>query len=321
MIGLNWGATSAERAEEMPCDTLVEGTATRADRAISIDAPPAIVFAWLCQLRVAPYSYDLIDNFGRRSPRCRDRALEKLEPGQRFMTLFTLHSFVDCTHITLRTQRVAVTYAVQPQGAGTRLHVRVLFDGPRLMGRLAAFGDLVMMRKQLLTLKSLAEGEFAPRARRSEVGADQVIGGGYDYADAFEIDIGESDARSPEQMFRAAVDNASWVQRWVPLAHRRLLRFRLAAPAAPDQILGWRIVDSDCDVVRLNAEGPLIRGAIVGRRTENSVAVFTTYVYFVRRWPARAVWAIAGRLHRRIAPYLLRRGVATSDWISRPGGR
>ena len=319
MMGLNWGATASERAEAMPCDALTTGTATRADRAISIDAPPAIVFAWLCQLRVAPYSYDLIDNFGRRSPRRRDPGLEELEPGQRFMTLFTLHSFVDGRHITLRTRRVVVTYVAEPRGAGTRLHVRVLFEGPAFMGRLAALGDLVMMRKQLLTLKSLAEGEFAARARRSEVMSDPVVGGGYDYADAFEIDIPEPDARSPEEMFRAALENASWVQRWVPIAHRRLLRFRLAAPEAPGHMLGWRIVDSDHDVVRLRAEGPLIRGAIVGRRTGH-VAVFTTHVFFVRR-PARAVWAIVGPLHRRIAPYLLERGVAASDWSRRAADR
>jgi hypothetical protein len=36
-----------------------------------------------------------------------------------------------------------------------------LFSGPRLLARLLALGDLVMMRKQLLTLKSLSEHEAA----------------------------------------------------------------------------------------------------------------------------------------------------------------
>lgn len=144
----------------MPCDTLTPAAGTCADRSIGIDAPPSVVFAWLCQLRTAPYSYDVLDNFGRRSPRRRDPDLVHLAAGQRFMTVFTLHSFVDDEQITLRTKRVAVTYAVRPADAGTRLHVRVLFEGPRIIGYVAALGDLVMMRKQLLTLKSLAEREW-----------------------------------------------------------------------------------------------------------------------------------------------------------------
>jgi hypothetical protein len=158
--GLIWGATQSERTALLPCDGLCPRAGVRADRAISIDAPPPIVFCWLCQLRVAPYSYDLLDNLGRRSPRKRDPELGHLEVGQRFMNLFVLRSFVDGAQITLRSKGVAVTYLVRPEGAGSRLHVRVLFAIPWPAGRLLALGDLVMMRKQLLTLKSLAEHEF-----------------------------------------------------------------------------------------------------------------------------------------------------------------
>lgn len=77
------------------------------------------------------------------------------------MTIFALQSFVDGEQITLRARGVAVTYAIQPQDAGSRLHVRVWFSGPRLPARVLALGDLVMMRKQLLTLKSLAERDAA----------------------------------------------------------------------------------------------------------------------------------------------------------------
>jgi hypothetical protein len=143
----------------MPCDALAPDACTHADRGISIDASPSLVFCWLCQLRVAPYSYDILDNVGRRSPRQRSLELCDLEVGQRFMTIFTLRSFDDAEQITLRSKGVAVTYALRPQGAGTRLHVRVLFEVPWFHGRLLALADMVMMRKQLLTLKALAERE------------------------------------------------------------------------------------------------------------------------------------------------------------------
>lgn len=173
MIGTNWGATAEERAAQLPCDELMPA-AVSFDRAISIDAPPAIVFAWLCQLRVAPYSYDVLDNTGRRSPRVRSDDLTDLAVGQPFVRIFgrtyvfELASFAPNEHITLQPRTgsamsrfgaVSNTYAVRPEGSGARLHVRVLFDGPWLIGQTLALVNLLMMRKQLLVLKSLAERE------------------------------------------------------------------------------------------------------------------------------------------------------------------
>jgi hypothetical protein len=164
VVGLTWGATAAERAEPMPCDELLPGARTRFDRAVWVDAPAPRVFRWLCQLRVAPYSYDLLDNLGRRSPRELTPGLERLEAGQRFMTVFTLAGFAPGEHLTLRSGPFAVTYAVRPAGDRSRLVARVVFAAPggrlgaAVVGRAFALGDLVMMRKQLLTLKALAEG-------------------------------------------------------------------------------------------------------------------------------------------------------------------
>lgn len=163
--GGNWGATADERAAPLACDDLLPAAEHRWDRALSVRAPPALVFSWLCQLRVAPYSYDLIDNLGRHSPRERDRALTRLEVGQPFMTIFRLRSFATDDHLTVGNRRMVVTYAVRPAptAAQTRLAARVLFAPPggRLgnaaIGLPLALGDLVMMRRQLLTLKALSE--------------------------------------------------------------------------------------------------------------------------------------------------------------------
>jgi hypothetical protein len=302
----------------MPCDGLVGDGCTRADRAVTLAAPPATVFAWLCQLRVAPYSYDVLDNFGRRSPRRRDPGLCHLAVGQRFMTLFRLHSFVDDQQITLRATRVAVTYALAPQDGGTRLHVRVLFDGPRFLGYPTAAGDLVMMRKQLLTLKSLAEREGAPQARRRQVAEEdsRVFGGHYDYADSFEIDVPDADTRSPEQAFRAALARVPSVARYVPIVpavHQHILRLRLGPLYSPDRLFGWQVVTSTPTVLRLEACGPLLRGTIVGRKTDSSTLVFTTFVDYVRPVPARVIWTLVGPLHRLIAPHLLEWGAEPQE--------
>lgn len=163
--GANWGAGPQEQTLPMACDRLLRSRATvRLHRAIDVDATPSTVFRWLCQLRVAPYSYDLLDNLGRRSPRKLTAGLDRLEVGQRFMSIFSLACFEPDEHLTLVSRRTAVTYMVIAQpGGGTRLLVRVLFAPPgagplkALTGQTLAIGDLVMMRKQLLTLKSLAE--------------------------------------------------------------------------------------------------------------------------------------------------------------------
>ncbi|MFB8008021.1 hypothetical protein [Nocardia sp. NPDC056000] len=161
MIGQRWGVTPAEIAMRLPCDGAASGAAVVCDRAVPVDAAPQLVFDWLCQLRVAPYSYDLLDNFGRHSPPGRTPELTELAVGQRFMTLFELVDFTPGTRITLRARAAVVTYAVHPGPApGTsRLHARVRFPGPPWLLALPVLGDFLMMRKQLLTLKALAERE------------------------------------------------------------------------------------------------------------------------------------------------------------------
>ena len=72
---------------------------------MGVDARPAArCFRWLCQLRVAPYSYDWIDNRGRRSPQELTPGLDQLEVGQTFMSFFVLRSFTPGRELTLGTR-------------------------------------------------------------------------------------------------------------------------------------------------------------------------------------------------------------------------
>ena len=68
MIGARWGVAQGETRLRYPCDDFMPSPTLEAWRAVSVRATSEAVWPWLTQVRVAPYSYDWIDNLGRRSP-------------------------------------------------------------------------------------------------------------------------------------------------------------------------------------------------------------------------------------------------------------
>jgi hypothetical protein len=150
---------------------------------------------------------------------------------------------------------------------------------------------------------------------------EPLIGGDrYDYADAFESRLLESDARSAEQFARCALEQAPWLVRWtVWNVQRHLLRLRLDPRPSPDHIFGWKIQTSQRDVIHLEAVSPLLgRGVLVGRRPEPTRVVITTYVFYARPAPARVAWTIAGPLHRKVARYLMEHAVDSANAAESP---
>ena len=143
------------------------------------------------------------------------------------------------------------------------------------------------------------------RIPRPDVGDDRP-----DYADAFEVAISGRDDRTAEQWIRSGLEGAPrWMRRVIVVVHRHVLGFRLGPLDGPDHVLGWRIVTSEPDVVRLEASSDLLSGVLIGRRADASCTRLTTLLFFGRP-AARLVWAVVGPLHRRIAPYLLARAAA-----------
>lgn len=167
-----WGVREAEMPLELPCDDVFDGQVDTWYRGVTVRADPAVVFRWLCQLKVAPYSYDLVNNLGRRSPRTLTPGAGELEVGQRVMDIFRLEHFTPDRDLTIKLDHrwsalafgaVAVTYTVRPAGPGeSRLLEKIVTPGSgrRLAGlrrELLAWGDLIMTRKQMRVLGGLAE--------------------------------------------------------------------------------------------------------------------------------------------------------------------
>ena len=172
-VAYTWGTEDAERRLPFPCDRHVEQAEAAYFRGITVAVSPATLFRWLCQMRAAPYSYDWIDNGGRRSPRALTPGLEHLAVGQSVMRIFTLVDFAQDRHLTLRIKHgtgafslfgdLALTYLIVAESPERcRLLVKIVVRYPRgftgaLMRWGLPWGDLLMMRRQLLNLKALAE--------------------------------------------------------------------------------------------------------------------------------------------------------------------
>ena len=175
-ISETWGTEPQERRLGFPCDGIIADADAEVYRGLTINADAKTLFRWLCQMRVAPYSYDWIDNFGRQSPQQLTPGLDNLVVGQDVMRIFTLVAFEPDRHLTIRVKPrsdalkmfgdFAVCYLIAPLVAphanSCRLLVKLVVKYPngfkgRIMRALLPWGDLIMMRRQLLNLKRLAE--------------------------------------------------------------------------------------------------------------------------------------------------------------------
>lgn len=164
MIGDRWGVTQAETTLRYPCDDFVLDPILRAWRGVTVRAKPEQVWPWVAQIRLAPYSYDWIDNLGRRSPPCL-RGLPEPVVGESFTTALGGRRFGRIVaievgeHLTATIMGAFMSYMLVPIGDGlqTRLLLKVVTPGGRAIAPLLSIGDLLMARRQLLNLAALTE--------------------------------------------------------------------------------------------------------------------------------------------------------------------
>jgi len=171
---LRWGATDAEVKRSMPGDEIVSKPSFNATRAVTIHAPAQNIYPWIVQMgvtRAGWYSYDLLDNLGRRSaesllPEHQNIQIGDLIPispdGKQGMWVkyFRKNKWMlwwdkkgDTTWI----------WEIHPEGENqfrliTRIRVKYrLFSSAVLFNLLTEFFDILMMRKSMLGIKRRAE--------------------------------------------------------------------------------------------------------------------------------------------------------------------
>ncbi|WP_328989331.1 hypothetical protein OG394_24175 [Kribbella sp. NBC_01245] len=133
-----------------------------------------------------------------------------------------------------------------------------------------------------------------------QVGVTDPIASGrrFDYADAVEVELGEADRDAPEAWVRAGLaDSPALVKRITSL---------LGVGRTPDSdgIAGFKVIESNADVVHLEQTLPLMHVIVVGRNIGLSTRTFTTLLTYERPI-ARLLWAVVGVAHRRTARRLI----------------
>jgi hypothetical protein len=155
--------TDSEMARSYPCDEFVVSPALQVWRGVRIEAPAEVVWPWLTQIRLAPYSFDWIDNRGRQSPR-ELLCLPEPRVGEPFTSVAgratgRIVSVDPGRQLTGTIMGAFMSYVLAPQEeqSATRLLLKVVMETARWKATLLSAGDLVMARRQLLTFKHLAE--------------------------------------------------------------------------------------------------------------------------------------------------------------------
>ena len=183
MIFQHWGATEDEITSSVVGDDLCANATVVATRCITIPAPPQDVFPWIRQMgfgRAGWYSYDWLDNLGRRSAtKILDewqnvKSGDSIPSGPIAFTATIVESpkafVLEIKNGKKSTPRLHFTLAYElrqaPEGTRlvTRMRSHINVPGEKMIERLILGpGDGIMLRRQLLTLAGRISGNHSPR--------------------------------------------------------------------------------------------------------------------------------------------------------------
>jgi len=180
MIFQYWGATNEEIHGSVVGDNLCPDATLIATRSITISAPPQDVFPWIRQMgfgRAGWYSYDWLDNLGRKSATRVHEEWQSVESGNKVPSgpiSFTA-AIVDAPrHFVLEIKsfgkqspklHFTLAYELRDDPQGTRLVTRMRSHIKLPLGSLferfiLGPGDGIMLRRQLLTINKHASPFF-----------------------------------------------------------------------------------------------------------------------------------------------------------------
>jgi hypothetical protein len=176
MIFQFWGSTNEEIHSSVVGDNLCLDATLIATRSITINAVPQDVFPWIRQMgfgRAGWYSYDWIDNLGRKSATRVHDEWQSVQSGDKVPSgpiSFTA-AIVDAPrHFVLEIRSLGkknpklhftLAYELRDDPEGTRLVTRMRSQIKLPFGRLfekliLGPGDGIMLRRQLLTISKSA---------------------------------------------------------------------------------------------------------------------------------------------------------------------
>jgi hypothetical protein len=173
MIFQYWGATVEEISSSVVGDDLCSDATVVATRSITIGAPPQDVFPWIRQMgfgRAGWYSYDWLDNLGRKSATTIHDEWQSVEAGDKIPSgpISFIAAIVDAPrHFVLEIQSLGkkspklhftLAYELRDNPQGTRLVTRMrsrinLPLGSLFEKLILGPGDGIMLRRQLLNIK------------------------------------------------------------------------------------------------------------------------------------------------------------------------
>jgi hypothetical protein len=146
------------------------------------------------------------------------------------------------------------------------------------------------------------------RAEVPDLTREVVTLGPTDYADAWEVDIGDRGG-SAEEWARRTFEGVGRPVRWFLLgAWWLVLGVRLSRRPSPSRVLGWRIVNQRREWVVIELRASLLTAQQVFW-VDSSRLVQSTSVHY-NKGLAAYVWGPVSLIHCQMIQYLLRRAVS-----------